>query len=150
MLCPPPPPEFRWLSTSTENKDCTAQFCTQFNIPNYSSTLSSGFPSFQEVLCSFFCTDQYFVSLLHTCPLFWLFFFFFNNHFPLSFKQTMTFVRRGEPVSGSEFKSYSHWFSESILSSCVYVCMYVCVCVCIYIYIYTLNRIWLQIYEVSV
>ena len=41
-----------------------------------------------------------------------------------------------EPVSGSEFKSYSHWFSESILSSCVYVCMYVCVCV--YIYIYTL------------
>ena len=102
---PPPPPEFRWLSTSTENKDCTAQFCTQFNTPNYSGTLSSGFPSFQEVLCSFFCTDQYFVSLLHTCPLFWLF-FFFPKRFPLSMKQTMTFVRKGEPVGGSEFKSY--------------------------------------------
>lgn len=35
-------------------------------------------------------------------------FFFFPKRFPLSMKQTMTFVRKGEPVGGSEFKSYSH------------------------------------------
>lgn len=47
------------------------------------------------------------ISFLFYIPVpYFGFFFFFPKHFPLSMKQTMTFVRKGEPVGGSEFKSY--------------------------------------------